>query len=100
MITTHIHHRLNGQGHASLQTRAPPRGSEIRNLWRFVHLATNSMSDKISDHGKPSFFSTLLHSMGDIRKAVTDLSLGDALKEGFFCSLEQALNLGVYLTHW
>jgi hypothetical protein len=69
-------------------------------LWCFVHVAANSVSHKIPNYGKTPPFSTLLHSMGDIGKAITDPSLLDALKESFLCGLQQELNPGADFTHW
>ena len=87
-------HRLDCQGHAFDHARASAGGSEIWDLWFFVHLFADAVPDKCADNAKSMAFHVCLHRMADVGDPVALTCKFDSLVKALFCYRNELLRRG------
>src|SRR5215468_6697397 len=68
--TPRVHHRLDGDYHSFLQSRAAPRFAVIRQVRLVVHFRSNPMPDKFANHRKTVLLDQALYGVSNIAEPV------------------------------
>ena len=61
-----IHHRFDADDHARNQSRTLRTHTEVRHLWRFVHVLAATMTDHVANATESGGFDNTLNRYADI----------------------------------
>ena len=96
---THVDHGLDGQCHAWLEDRTGTALAEIWYLGFFVKVPSNTVADKLTDHGVAIENCLFLHVGADVTEPATWLGEPDGAIQNLFGYGEKAFGLGLNDTH-
>src|SRR5829696_6605899 len=87
-------HRLDGEGHALEQPRAPLGTAVVRYLRLLMKSRADAVADQLAHDAVPRPFGNLLDRMPDVAHVVPYPGLRDPGRETFLGHREQPLGLG------
>src|SRR5512143_1156256 len=90
-----VHHRLQGQNHAFLQSGSLMGGAKIWNLRVLMEIFSDPVPDEISHDRKSMGFHPSLNGVGNIEKSISDLGLFNADRQSFLRYFKESFGLRV-----
>src|SRR5215471_16250755 len=97
--TARVHHRLDRNHHAFLQSRAAPGFAIIRQVRLVVHFRSDAMPDKFANHRKTILLDQALHCVANVTEPVSRAHLVNRAVERFLGHVEQLLQFRLDLPH-
>ena len=100
LVSACIDHRLYSEDHASAESDAASRGTEVRNVGVLVKVVTYSVTDVLLNYGESVFLYVGLDRVTDVTEPCALLACRfDSAVEGFASYVDQALCLFGDLTN-